>query len=224
MNGDLKMAGIQAELPPLPTLLTAYAPAAKRDWNRLCWLLDKRLADVVRRGGEPTIAAIRMAWWDAVLVEGDRTKGGGEPLVEAWRARAPADAAPLAEKLIDGWRTLLGAEALTSDELTAFAESRGHGLFGLLAGREGNDLRQAGAAWALWDLAGHSSDPALAASALELARPYLEQCPRLLRSAAPKPLRLLHHLAAADIRAGRRSEGGFEGRHYRVLLLRGLLP
>lgn len=224
MNGDKKMAEIQGELPPLPALLTAYAPSDMRDWHRMCWLLDQRLAAVVRRGGEPTIAAIRLAWWDAVLVEGDRSKGGGEPLVEAWRVRAPADAAPLTERLIDGWRTLLGQEMPDSDALAAFAAARGGGLFGLIAGRDEDDLRAAGAAWALWDFAGHVSDPALATSALELARPWLAQCPALSRAAAPKPLRLLHRLAAADIRAGRRPEGGFEGRHYRALLLRALLP
>lgn len=218
------MAHIQAEMPPLPALLIAYAPFADRDWHKLCWLLDQRLADVIRRGGEPTIAAIRLAWWDAVLVEGDRSKGGGEPLVEAWRSRAFAGAAPQTEKLIDGWRMLLGEDMPTDEELAAYAERRGGGLFGLIAGREGEDLRAAGAAWALWDLAGHCSDPALAAAALAAARGFLAQCALLPRSAAPKPLRLLHRLAAADIRAARRAQGGFEGRHYRALLLRGLLP
>jgi hypothetical protein len=223
VNGDKKMAEIQGELPPLPSLLTVYAPSHMRDWHRLCWLLDQRLAAVVRRGGEPTIAAIRLAWWDAVLVEGDRSKGGGEPLVEAWRVRAFADAAPLAERLIDGWRTLLGPEMPAPDELAAFAEGRGYGLFGLIAGRDGEDMRMAGAAWALWDLAGHTSDPALAAAALESARFYLAQVPVLPRAAAPKPLRLLHRLAVSDIHAGR-EPAGFEGRHYRSLFLRGLLP
>jgi len=217
-----------ADLAPLQALLVAYAPARQRAWHRLCWALDRRLADVIRRGGEPTIAAIRLAWWDAVLVEGDRSKGGGEPLVEAWRAAAPANAAPLAEQLIDGWRTLLGAEALTTADLTRFAQERGGALYRLIARADPSDapepLASAGAAWALWDLAGHSADAALTSAAMTQARALLAAGSALPRGAAPKPLRMLHTLAAADIRADHVPQRGFEPRHYRALLWRMLLP
>ena len=218
------MAVIQEELPPLPTLLTAYAPFKQRDWHRLCWLLDQRIGTVVRRGGEPTIAAIRLAWWDEVLVEGDRSKGGGEPLVEAWRQIAPDGAAPDAGLLIDGWRTLLGAESLTPEDLATYGTRRGAGMFGLLGG-DAVALGQAGAVWALWDFAGHCSDAALAEMALAQAREMAAgQETRLARGAAPKALRLLHGLALADVLAGRIPQGGFEARHYRALLWRGLMP
>ncbi|GEM_PF-293460 len=228
MKSGRDLPSFDMELAPLPALLIAHAPAPQRAWHRLCWSLDRRLADVIRRGGEPTIAAIRLAWWDAVLVEGDRSKGGGEPLVEAWRHAAPAGAALLAERLIDGWRILLGAEALSAADLARFARERGGGLFRLIAqaGPQGapDVLEVAGAAWALWDLAGHSSDAALATAAMDEARAVLAACPALPRGAAPKPLRMLHALAAADIRAGRIAQGGFEARHYRALLWRMLLP
>lgn len=225
-----------AELAPLPTLLIAYAPVRLRPWHRLCWLLDQRLAGVVRRAGDPTIAAIRLAWWDAVLVEDDRAKGGGEPMVEAWRALAPADAAVRTEQLIDGWRTLLSPEALTPDDLADFSCKRGGGLFGLLAtgssagsGAETSGLPDdptltaAGASWALWDLAAHTRDAALARSAIDQARRGLEKAASLPRHRALKPLRLAHELARVDIAAGRVPAGGFEGRHYRRLLWRSLL-
>jgi len=217
---------MHAELPPLAALLSAYAPPEQRPWHRLCWLLDQRLAAVVRRGGEPTIAAIRLAWWEAVLVEGDRSKGGGEPLVEAWRSIAPESAEPLVAQLIDGWRTLLGAEALSSQDLGDFGAKRGGGLFALLGGEAGqaapDALARAGAVWALWDLAGHSGDPALAQAAI--AQAAIAQGTRdakLPRGRALKPLRLLYALARADVLAGR-VPGGFEGRHYRALLRRSL--
>ncbi len=218
---------MQAALPPLATLVSAYAPPARRSWHRLCWLLDQRLAAVVRRGGEPTIAAIRLAWWDAVLVEGDRTKGGGEPLVEAWRKLAPAGAGPLAGRLIDGWRTLLGSEALSAQDLADFGAKRGGGLFELIAGADGvaapESLARAGAVWALWDLAGHAGDPALAQAAIAQARDSAAAGPGTLpRGRALKPLRLLHALARADALAGRIPAHGFEGRHYRALLWRSL--
>lgn len=231
MNAVQETAPNLGELAPLPALLTAYAPAAARDWQRLCWLLDQRLADVVRRASEPTIAAIRLAWWDAVLVEGDRSKGGGEPLVEAWRAMAPGGSAPLAERLIDGWRVLLSTEALCETELADFGRKRGGGLFTLIAGAPDQAgamdaaLTGAGACWALWDLAAHTRDEALAKAAIAQAGrdAAARVSPGLPRSRPLKPLRLLHDLVQADVRAGRVPAAGFEARHYRRLLWRGLI-
>lgn len=202
--------------------MVAYAPLAARPWHRLCWLLDQRLADVVRRATEPTIAAIRLAWWDAVLVEGDRAKGGGEPLVEAWRKTAPDGAAAFAEQLIDGWRVLLSMEPLTAEELTEFARKRGEGLFGLLAKNGGAGLGDAGAGWALWDLAAHMQDKVTAQAAIDIAARDFAHTVPLPRLRTLKPLRLLHDLALADIKAGRVPEG-FEARHYRRLLWRSLI-
>lgn len=217
-------AGNPADLAPLTALLVAYAPVASRPWHRLIWTLDQRLAAIVRRAGEPTIAAIRLAWWDAVLVECDPTKGRGEPLVETWRATAPEGAAPLAGQLIDGWRALLGSEAPAAADVAAFGEKRGGGLFSLIAGREDEALARAGAVWALWDLAGHASEPALAEMAIGQAREAARDDPVPLRRAeAPRPLRLLHALARADALAGRVPRG-FERRHYVSLLWRSLLP
>jgi len=225
MSDASNTAQMLAELPPLPALLTAYARRGERAWHTLCWTLDQRLAAVVRRGGEPTIAAIRLAWWDAVLVEGDHTKGRGEPLVEAWRATAPDGAAACASLLIDGWRTLLGSEALTPEDLVHFGAKRGGGLFGLIAGEaHGNQVAKAGSVWALWDLAGHSSEPFLAASAMAEAEAQAAGGAKPLpRDRALKPLRLLSHIAQADVLTGRIPHG-FEPRHYRALLWRSLLP
>jgi phytoene synthase len=219
------MAQMLAELPPLPALLTAYAPRDRRPWHALCWAFDQRLAAIVRRGGEPTIAAIRLAWWDAVLVEDDRSKGRGEPLVETWRAVAPEGAAAFASLLIDGWRSLIGPEALTPDDLVHYGAKRGGGLFGLIADAAQDDLlARAGSVWALWDLSGHTGDPFLAQSALAEAQAQAAGLERLARGQAPKPLRLLHGLALADVQAGQLPAGGFEPRHYRALLWRSLLP
>ncbi len=215
------------ELPPLPALLTAYSSRSERRWQAMCWRLDQRLAAIVRRGGDPMIAAIRLAWWDEVLVEGDPGKGRGEPLVETWRAMAPTDAAALAADLIDGWRALLAPEIPNSDDLRHFGEKRGGGLFALIAAGSAmppsGALAQAGAVWALWDLAGNSRDAALSDAAMREAKAALAAMPPLMRPGASRPLRLLFALAAADARAGRTPKG-FEGRHYRALLWRALLP
>jgi phytoene synthase len=224
MNDASNMAQMLTELPPLQALLTAYAPRMRRAWHALCWTLDQRLAAVVRRGGEPTIAAIRLAWWEEVLVEGDRSKGRGEPLVESWRAAAPEGAAAFASLLIDGWRGLIGPEALTPNDLVHFGAKRGGGLFGLIADAAPDDaLARAGSIWALWDLSGHTNDPFLAHAALAEAQAQAAALGGLPRGRAPKPLRLLYGLAQADVRAGR-IPVGFEPRHYRALLWRSLLP
>jgi hypothetical protein len=224
MNDASNMAQMLTELPPLQALLTAYAPRKRRLWHALCWTLDQRLAAVLRKGGEPTIAAIRMAWWDAVLVEGDRSKGRGEPLVEAWRAAAPDGAAAFASLLIDGWRGLIGPEALAPEDLVHFGAKRGGGLFGLIADAARDDtLARAGSVWALWDLSGHTNDPFLAHSALAEAQAQAAALGRLPRGRGPKPLRLVYGLAEADVSADR-IPVGFEPRHYRALLWRSLLP
>lgn len=144
MNAPQGAAPVAGDLPPLQRLLIAYAPAALRPWQALCWTLDQRLAAIARRGGDPTIAAIRLAWWDAVLVDGDRAKGGGEPLVEQWRAWAPPDAPGHVGRLIDGWRLLVSPEPMSEDDLCAYGRARGGGLSGLLAA--GEVVADAGAA------------------------------------------------------------------------------
>jgi len=212
------------DLPPLQRLLLAHAPAAARDWQALCWHLDQRLAAIARRGGDPTIAAIRLAWWDAVLVEDDRAKGGGEPLVEQWRTLAPRGAEAAAERLIDGWRVLVAPEALSDADLQAYGAARGGGLFALLAGEAaGAALSAAGSLWALWDLAAHVRDPALAARAIDAARRSLPTgATAPLPGRALKSVRLARAVALPDVRAARVPAAGFSPRHYARFLLAAL--
>lgn len=214
------------DMPVLARLLLAYAPADRREWQGLCWQLDQRLAAIIRRGGEPTIAAIRLAWWDDILVAGDRSKGGGEPLVERWRAIAPDNVGPEAEQLIDGWRALAVPELMSDEDLLSYGLARGGGLFGLLAradaGAAGQDQReaiaQAGSLWALWDLAAHVRDDAFARRALDVARTLLDPSVPKPRGRALKPLRLARAIVLPDIRAGRVPSEGFALRHYGRLL------
>lgn len=213
------------DLPPLQRLLLAYAPDRRRPWHALCWLLDQRLAAIVRRGAEPTIAAIRLAWWDAVLVERDVQKGGGEPLVERWREIAPEGVETVAERLIDGWRLLAAPEPLGEGDLLSYAELRGGGLFALLAAPEAADgeaVGQAGMLWALWDLAAHVRDTGLSARAMALAQSLPAAGKGGLPGASLKPLRLAQAVALPDIAAGAIPSGRFSFRHYRRLLLASL--
>lgn len=205
---------MDSDLPPLARLLVAHAPRADRAWHRLAWTLDQRLAAVVRGAHEPIIALIRMAWWEEALVADDRTKGNGEPLVEAWRAAAPPDGMrAAAAHLIEGWRVLVEAQEMGPPELMRYARERGAGLFGLL-GVSGDAARGA-AWWALWDLAGHVRDEALAGAAMACAADLLagedDVRPRV------RPARLALAVARPDVMA-RRVPGGFSPRHYLRLL------
>ena len=220
MNRAETLGDLPTDLPALSRLLIAYAPQTARGWQALCWQLDQRLAAVARRGGDPMIAAIRIAWWDEVLVSDDRQKGGGEPLVEQWRATAPPGAALSAERLIDGWRLLVAPDPLSDADLGEFARARGGGLFSLLAGRDEEAVVQAGSIWALRDLAVHVRDDGLARRAMGLAQELVQQSgpPHGL----PRPLQLLMAVILPDVRAGRVPTADFTLRNYGRLLIASL--
>lgn len=180
----------------LGALLSAYAGKdAVR--HRLLWTLDARLARLVATTSEAMIGSIRLAWWSEALSDDSRVKGRGEPLIDAMRAADLAPPAGLAEWL-DGW------EAMTGEvDLDAYATGRGGGLFRSLAGvRDVPDwLVEAGAAWALWDLSGHTGDPVLAGEAIAAARRrLLPKAPTW--PAAWRPMRMAYTLARHDIIRG----------------------
>jgi phytoene synthase len=78
--------------------------------------------------------------------------------------------------MIDGWEALLD-EPLDADAIERFAVQRGGTLFtaaGALLGGERSGLREAGAGWALADLAANLRDAGLRANAREMARPRLD--------------------------------------------------
>ena len=220
-------SGLLSPTGVLPTLLLSYAPPETRYWHRLAWVIDERLAHVVRTVREPSIAAIRMAWWREALAAHDLSKGKSEPLVEAWRARPRNAAADQAvEQMINGWSVLADGAALTVEDMRAYAEGRGSGLFGLLTADGGGtsveDVRRAGALWALWDLAGHVSNAKLAAQAMDLAHSYADQGSTLPKQRRLKPLRLALGIARREVVKGRVPSGGFGPRQYVKLLWMGL--
>ncbi|WP_022682671.1 hypothetical protein [Sphingobium bisphenolivorans] len=186
----------------LPALLSAYA-GEQRERHRLIWALDARFARLAATTSDAMIGALRLAWWNNALTDESGVKGRGEPLIDAMRLAGALPVAGL-DQWLDGW------EAMTGEiDLVAYAEGRGGGLFRALASRADipDWLASAGAAWALWDLSGHTGNAELVGEALALARRHLigqeVRWPREWR-----PLRIAYQLARDDIVRSRHAPAG----------------
>lgn len=209
-------------LSPLGQLMLGYAARDQRPLHRLSWALDARLAGVFKSVREPAIADIRFAWWRDALARDDQSKGRGDPLIDAWRSFGLSQThRAYVEEIIDGWAQLVGQDQHDTAVLRQFAEARGGGFFGLLAGVSvppaANPLRAIGAQWALWDLVGHLGQEDTAAACLAEAATYGHQAPPT-RAEMPKVLRLMTRLALSDVRRGRVPHQGFALRHYLYVL------
>lgn len=212
------MTEIVDPLPPLTRLILAYALAERRRTDRLIWMLDARLADVVRSTREPMIGRMRIAWWDEALSDPGAVKGRGEPLLDAIRAQGLADSAAL-RSLLDGWEALLN-DRLDDAALSSYASGRGEGLFMALADAPEPPpwLAAAGRLWAYWDLSAHVRDDDVRRRAVMLAQAAL---PGLAGASWPrgwKGLRLLTGLARHDVLRGRAAPQGLTPRLYMRLL------
>ncbi|BBD97975.1 hypothetical protein SAMIE_1014760 [Sphingobium amiense] len=166
------------------------------------------------------IGQMRLAWWSEVIDDAAGAKGRGEPVADALRATG-AIGAPGLEAVIDGWEILTVEPDLGEGQLRDYAAGRGGGLFRALAG-EGDPpawLIAAGQVWALWDLAGHVGDPALAQAALTLARGIVADAGEGRWSRRWKPLRIAFALARQDVIAGRGAPPGLP-RSYALRILR----
>lgn len=205
-------------LSPTGVVLAAYA-GARADRHRAIWAFDARLAQVVRTTRESAIGQMRLAWWNDVLDDPTGSKGRGEPLVDALRATDAIGAEGLVA-MIDGWEMLLVEPEMDTPSLHVYAAGRGGGLFRALA--DASDppgwLNGAGQVWALWDLAGHVGDSALARAALALASDLVPQAADARWPGAWKPLRIAFTMARQDVLAGRGAPTGLSRSHALRLL------
>lgn len=181
MNSDIAFALGSAPAPVQPAL------------NAL-WALDDAMGRVLATGREAMIARIRLAWWREALERLDREPAPKEPVLEGLAAfvlPAGITGAELGE-MEPGWALLPGDLPITADELESYAKARGGTLFRVSARLLGGDLpvEAAGEAWALADLARHSTEKADVDAALAAARL------RTLPSRWPKTLRPLGMLAS----------------------------
>jgi phytoene synthase len=182
-------------------LALSYVPARRRPALEALWRLDVALGAVLAGGREPMISRIKLVWWRDTLEGLDTAARGGEPALEAAVAHilpAGVPGAALSE-MEEGWASLLSPDALTPEELDHYAARRGGLLFrysaALLGGKSSAGIEGAGEAWALVDLARHSTEAADVEAALTAAR--ARRGPGRWPSAL-RPLGMLHALARRD--------------------------
>ena len=180
-------------LPLAQRLALSYAPRASRGPVLALLALDQRLAAILRNGGEPALAQIKLAWWRERLGESPARWPQGEPLLALLR-EFPGGPGVLAG-VVDGWEMLLG-DRLDTPEIAQFGDGRAAGWIALGGDGAGVVARK----WALADLllnlpAGDEAETVRAALAGEPQRGAT--LPRDLR-----PLVVLNALAARAIRRG----------------------
>lgn len=186
-------------------LLVAGSAGGHAQTLRMLFALDRRCADICRSTTEAMIGQMRLAWWRDALAAGEgATPQRGEPLLDELRVHPSFDALqPHLARIIDGWEEFVADPLAQDTGLLAFARGRGGGLFGGYVAATGHPaeqdaLTQAGAVWALWDLAGHVRDPGLRDRAVALASGLQDGASPHL----PKPLAILARLSRADIARG----------------------
>lgn len=178
-------------------LALSYAPTGSRAAVLTLLALDNRLAAILRQGGEPVIAQIKLAWWRDRLEESPEAWPKGEPLLESLR-QWPADPAQLLP-LVNGWEGLLG-EDLTVAAIEDFATGRALAWQALAPAGQGGTVAATARDWALSDLALNLGTAAEAAAARRLALAGKVRHQRLPRSL--RPLAVLHALTRRALERG----------------------
>lgn len=192
---------------PERALVLRYAPPAARAGLAALLALDDRLGAEVRRGREPALAQLRLAWWAEALTALDGAPPPPEPILQA----LAREVLPLRVEgvwlagMIDGWELLLGDEPLDDTALGAFATARGGRLFAAAAtllGRADGRIQALGEGWALADPARRWREPVAAAWAAAMALERLDGAFARRWPAELRPLGALALLARSDLNGG----------------------
>ena len=190
---------------PERALALSYAPSSSRAGLSALFALDATLAQILRTTREPLVGQMRLTWWHDALCALDTAPPPAQPVLQALAAEVlphGVTGTRLAD-MIDGWEALLESDPLSKAVLMAHAQKRGIILFeaaGAILGCPIEDrIADAGAGWALVDLAAHLSDPEIAASAGSLAAAPLGAATAQRWSRAGRPLGALAHIARMDL-------------------------
>lgn len=193
MTGGASGNAIEELLSPDMRLAAAYSKASIRPAVVALFALDRTLGMAVSQASQPISGQLRLAWWRDLLGSDAAPVAGSHPVVKAIAPLTRNDQLRGAmTAMVNGWERLF-----EDDALAGYAEGRGHGLFEAIgAVHEVPVPYDAGRAWALTDLAFHSSDRALAERALTLARGFAPS------GKVPRPLAILDCFAQRDAARG----------------------
>ena len=193
---------------PERALVATYAPDDRRMALLSLLALDDVLADVPRTTNEPALGQMRLVWWRDALIALETAPAPAQPVLRALeREVLPHGVNGLRlGDIAEGWAVLVENDELDEDAMRDYARGRGGALFecaGVALGDpEGAPLAQAGAGWALADLARNLSDRAAAERAAGLARPMLDVAVKRRWPVALRALGALTHLAWLDLKTG----------------------
>ena len=194
---------------PDVALALGSAPEAVRPALVALWALDHALGQVLAIGREPMISRIRLAWWREALEKLDREPAPKEPVLQGLAAHVldrGVSGAGLAQ-MEEAWLAILHDHPIETADLETYAAKRGGLLFRFTArllGNSDSSAEAAGEAWALVDLARHSTEPHDVEAALTAAHS------RTLPRRWPKHLRLLGMIASLTRRDLQRGPESWE--------------
>lgn len=148
------------DLDPDRKLALAYVPAAARPAVGALWRLDVAFGTVLATGTQAMISQLRLAWWREALERLDTAPPPAEPVLQGLAAHVlPRVSGAELAAMEEGWLMLTAEDALTAEALADYAQLRGGLLFSYTARLLGDShfpVSEAGAVWALADLARHS--------------------------------------------------------------------
>ena len=193
---------------PERALVATYVPADLRMALLSLLALDDVLSEVPRTTNEPALGQMRLVWWRDALIALDTAPAPAQPVLRALES----EVVPLGVSgtrlgdIAEGWAVLVEDEQLEADAMHDYARGRGGALFecaGIALGdSDGAPLKQAGAGWALADLARNLSDREAAERAAGLAQPMLDVALGRRWPAALRALGAMAHLARIDLKTG----------------------
>lgn len=215
INDALTGGGAEDAIGVERELALHYAPPARRGALRAVWRLDARMRRVFADARDPTLAQIKLAWWEDRLCEAATGSAPAEPLLRALTPIAVDDAAASSLAAIaGGWREL-NVAPWSTEEASAYARLRGRGLIAsaarALGGEPAESQLVAGEAYALSDLAALAANPDGRAMLLSAAQARFEAAsgawPHALR-----PMGMIVRLGARDLRSSQPPRQGSPGR------------
>ena len=200
-DGSEDAIGVEREL------ALHYAPAGRRAALAAVWRLDARMRRIFVGARDPTLAQIKLAWWEERLAALATDAAPAEPLLRALAPVAVDDAAAAnLAAIAGGWREL-NVPPWSEQEAYAHARVRGRGLIASAAqalSAEASEVQMlAGEAYALGDLAELASDQNARAMLREAAEARFASAGSAAWPRGLRPMGMIVGLSRRGLRSSR---------------------